>query len=433
MADTSEGRSPIERYRPIYQAFLDAEVPLVALKAGEKRLISKLPYCRLRSLDEVEEVVEWHGRNLGAVTHSGRLPGINPLGFVNLDIDKPGDPLDLSPFTHMVRRQGETGRAQYWFRLREPLKPFKAFYGGNRGLGYDLATWNVVMPGSIKGESSLYELWVRKGGIWVLWDGEPFSIDMLPSLDLEGYLPEEPPAQAHKRVEPPVKVDPLIPAKRKSPAGPRMRPGRTWVAATGSEETLKKKAGGYLRFHALPCVPGMGAHSTLYAVVANLRLYFKRSLSQTIGMIRRHYDHRCLTPTGEPCLWSDDEIRHKYEQAGQEGAYPPLGVQDLKARRKVASQALQEEVRAFLAIHTAPGGSVSPSVLREAFIAHRGGEDVTPQALGRAISKCGYSATNPGGVRTYSGFRLLEADSGLTKVGGGNERGDNDGRKFTAA
>lgn len=56
---------------------------------------------------------------------------------------------------------------------------------------YDLMPWNTVLPGSIHSNGSLYELYVWRKGLWVLWDGqEPLDLlDRLPIVDPEPYRP----------------------------------------------------------------------------------------------------------------------------------------------------------------------------------------------------------------------------------------------------
>ena len=128
--------SHYRRYDRIYRAFLEGGVPLAGLLEGTKQLFhNSAPESLLLELRYLEAAMDT-GANVGAITHQKDLPGINPLGFWDLDTDGPDHGLDLCPFTYRVRRQGETVRAHYWARLPDPAVPLEASY---KGKDYDLS------------------------------------------------------------------------------------------------------------------------------------------------------------------------------------------------------------------------------------------------------------------------------------------------------
>ena len=180
--------SHYRRYDRIYKAFLEGGVPLAGLMEGTKQIFhNSAPESLLLDLSYLEAAMD-AGANVGGITHQKDLPGINPAGFWDLDIDGPDHGLDLSPFTFRVRRQGEMVRAHYWARLPDPTVTLEASY---KGKDYDLATWNTVMPGSVHESGTIYELEYLEGGEWVSWDGEAFALELLPVVDPELYRVQE--------------------------------------------------------------------------------------------------------------------------------------------------------------------------------------------------------------------------------------------------
>jgi hypothetical protein len=398
--------SHYRRYDRIAKAFLDAQVPLAGLIERTKQIWhDTAAQSLLANLYEVEAAMD-AGLNLGAITHQKDLPGINPLGFWDLDIDGPDHGLDLSPFTYRVRRANQTVKAHYLARLPDPTVPIEASY---KGRDYDLCTWNTVMPGSIHEDGTVYELEYLDNGEWVPWDGEPFSIDMLPAVDPERYRAQENsrPKRNRKKVLP-------FRVKGKAPKAPKEVP--VWLPATGSYESRKKMARDYLRFYAWNSVSGKNGHDALLVVVTNLRLFHELDEPLALAMVKEHFNPRCVDLQGKPCPWSDAEILHKWKEAGKPGAYPTLGVNSQKARAKQARLMLEGEVAEFLDQFTQPGGSANPTTLRLAFIASRGGEVVNETAFGRAVSKVtGKQSKTPNGKRGYQGFQLTEAGLGFTR------------------
>lgn len=361
------------------------------------------PMSLLRDLHQVEAAMD-AGLNVGAVTHLTDLPGINPLGFFDLDIDGPDHGLDLSPFTFRVRRQGIKDRAHYLARQPDPSIHLHGF----SGVGYDLCTWNTVIPGSVHADGTVYELEYLDNGEWVQLDGERFSIEALPVVDPELYRIEE-----KRRKQPSNKVQRL-----KTKPGTEKSPSRisTWIAATGSFQTRKKMARHYLCYHAWKSISGRDGHSALLVVVTNLRLYHGLDQATAMMMLKEHFNPRCADLLGNPCPWSDAELQHKWNEAGKPGAYPTLGVANPKAKQKKTALMLQGEVAGFLGRFTQEGGTSNPTALRQAFIAFRGGEDVNATAFGRAVSKVtGIQTTTPNGKRVYQGIRLAEAGLGFTR------------------
>ena len=93
--------SHYRRYDRIYQAFLEAGVPLAGLLEGTKQLFhNSAAESLLLDLRYLEAAMD-AGANVGAITHQKDLPGTNPMGFWDLDIDgpdhglhRPGIPLD---------------------------------------------------------------------------------------------------------------------------------------------------------------------------------------------------------------------------------------------------------------------------------------------------------------------------------------------------
>jgi len=403
---TAAFNSQYRRYNRIYQAFLEAGVPLAGLLEGTKQIFHNTAaesllldlYCLEAAMDA--------GANVGAITHQKDLPGTNPLGFWDLDIDGPDHGLDLSPFTWRVRREGEMVRAHYFARLPNTTVPLEASY---KGKDYDLCTWNTVMPGSVHESGTVYELEYLEDGVWVQWDGEVFSIDMLPVVDPEQYR-----SQVNQRVNKrPSNVN-LLQTKPK-----KAKKQVVWVASTGSQVTRTKMARNYLRFYAWRSISGKNGHDALLVVVTNLRLFHRLEQSVALEMVKEHFNPRCIDLLGNPCPWSDVEITHKWNEAGKPGVYPTLGEKHPRARAKEARLMLEGEVEEFLGQFTQDGGMTNPTTLRLAFISSRGGEDVNETAFGRAVSKAaGIQTTTPNGKRMYKGFSLTEAGLSFTRSGG---------------
>ena len=368
--------SQFHRYQWLYKVLMDAGVAIIALKSKSKRpAFGTVSESRIRDLDHLEIVLDDLGLNLGAVTHQKDLPGTNPLGFVEFDIDKLGHGCDLSQFNLMVRRQGQTDRAHFPFRVPNPQEPIKGSLHGT----HDVCTWNTVLAGSTHEDGSLYEFWIKEGGEWVLWDGEPFSVDMLPIIDPDTFRTAGGEIEQHDDV-PGGRC-----SKVKNPKTfgiPHLHKAiPIWVPASGSPETRLKKARSYLRGYARRAMDGNRGHSALYIVVCNLRLYHRLPYLLALALLKQVYNPRCVDRKGQPSPWSEHEIQHKWEQAGLPGADPTLGVNDPKAQRKVAYQMLQDEVKAFLAHTTEMGGSCSPASLLEAFLAFRDGMVISPKSF----------------------------------------------------
>ena len=395
--------SHYRRYDRIYKAFHDAGVPLAGLKEGTKKIFHySASQSVLRDLHQLEAAMD-AGLNVGAITHQEHLPGINPLGFWDLDIDGPDHGLDLTPFTWRVRREGEMVKAHYLARLPDPSVPLAASL---KGKDYDLATWNTVLPGSVHKTGTVYELEYLEGGEWVPWDGESFSIDMLPAVDPELYRSQE--NQRHEQR--PSNVHPLQ-TKKMAPKQPPV-----WVEASGTLPSRIKMARRYLSKHAWKSISGMSGHSALLVVMTNLRLFHCLDQSSALAMVKDYFNPRCVDKQGNPCPWSDAELLHKWKQAGKLGAYPTLGVKHPRALAKVARLKLESEVAEFLGHVTQEGGVTNPTLLRLAFIAFRGGEVADPTPFGRAVSTVtGTHTTTPNGKRVYQGFHLTEAGLSLTR------------------
>lgn len=323
--------SHYRRYDRIYQAFLMGGVPLAGLLEGTKQIFhNTASESLLLDLYYLEAAMD-AGANVGAITHQKELPGINPQGFWDLDIDGPDHGLDLSLFTYRVRRQGETDRAHYWARLPDPTVPLEASY---KGKDYDLCTWNTVMPGSTHENGTVYELEHLEDGVWVPWDGEAFTLDLLPMVDPEQYR-----AQENQRVS---RRSAKVQTLRRKPK--KAQKEVVWVAATGSEKTRIKMARNYLCNHARESVSGRNGHDTLFVAMTNLRLFHRLEKALVLKMIQEHFNPRCVDLQGNPCPWSEAEIVHKWEQAGKPGTYPTLGVNNAKARAKEARIMLEGEV-----------------------------------------------------------------------------------------
>lgn len=400
--------SQYRRYDRIYYAFMSAGIPLMGLIGGTKRpWHDSAPQSLLRDLNQVEAAMD-AGLNVGAVTHQEELRDINPLGFWDLDIDGPEHGLDLSPFIYRVRRSRQSVKAHYLARLPDPTVSLAASY---KGKDYDICTWNTVMPGSIHEDSSVYELEYLEDGIWVPWDGESFRVDMLPVIDPEQYRSLENQRKESRSCN----VQRL---RTTGSHGNASMAVSVWVRATGTYTTRIKMAKHYLRRYAWKSISGMNGHDTLLVVMVNLRLFYRLEDSLALAMVKEYFNSRCVDLHGDPCPWSDAEILHKWNQAGKPGMYPTLGVKNPKAKRKRAMLTLQGEVEEFLGRFTQEGGSSNPTMLRQAFIAFKGGEDVNPTAFGRAVSKVmGIHTTTPNGKRLYYGFQLSEAGSGFTRKG----------------
>ena len=281
--------------------------------------------------------------------------------------------------------------------------PLEASY---KGKDYDLCTWNTVMPGSVHESGTIYELEFLQDGEWVRWDGEAFTLDMLPIVDPEQYR-----SLVNQRV---TKRSDRINLLQTKPKKAKKEVG--WVAATGSQVTRAKMARNYLRYYAWRSISGKNGHDALLVVVTNLRLFHRLEQSVALDMVKEHFNPRCQDLQGNPCPWSDSEIIHKWDEAGKPGAYPTLGVKHPRARAKEARLMLEGEVEEFLGQFTQDGGTTNPTILRLAFIACRGGEDINATAFGRAVFHVtGIQTTTPNGKRVYQGFSLTESSLGFTR------------------
>jgi hypothetical protein len=393
------------RYAPFYRFLLDLDVPIEVVSRGTKQIAHlTAPLSRLRSLHHIEAALDWADQSLGAVTHQEAMPGVNKNGLANLDIDHDGLDFDLSPFRLMIRRTGETSRAQYLFRVAQPEAQLHCTQHGT----HDVCTWLFMLPGSIHKSGSLYELWIKEDGEWVPWDGQPLSLDLLPILDPDAFRITFSDAELIA-----LGIDPAsLPGRRTKGhrKGKRRTATLVWVTATGQPSTRLKKAKYYLIHRAWQSVSGCRGHISLLVAVANLRLYFQLSKELSLKLLKDHFNPRCKDLNGCPEPWSDKELEHKWKQAGKPGMFPTLGVKDERAVNKVKAAALRDEVKRFLAEFTVEGGSSSPTLLREAFLVWRGGEDVNGTAFGLAVQRAsGVKSTKPGGVRAYHGFSLSSA------------------------
>ena len=102
----------------IHHALLAAGVPLATLKPGSKRIAAWIVQQSLcRDLQHVEIALDELGLNILAITHQQSMPGINPLGFADLNIDAAGHGCDISQFTYKVCRHGDRECGHYWFRM----------------------------------------------------------------------------------------------------------------------------------------------------------------------------------------------------------------------------------------------------------------------------------------------------------------------------
>lgn len=390
------------RYAPVYKMLLDAGTPIMGLSKGKKLPWNlTAPKSRLNDLYQIEAALDWGGLNLGGVTHQEAMPGINPHGIANLDIDAEDHGLDLSPFSLMVRRTGEASRAQYWFRVADPARQLVFSPHGT----HDVCTWNFVLPGSVHQSGSLYELWIKEAGEWVPWDGQALDLDMLPILDPDQFRVSHRPPPPDGAESDEGKLRRRLVTLRSSR---RRREAPTIVVkATGLFPTRIKKAKFYLRHGAWRSIAGMQGHTALMVATANLRLYFDLPKDIGLSLLKDLFNPRCADIHGNPAPWSDAELEHKWKEAGKPGIYSTLGAADPRAVAKKRSNDLTAEVRAFLVAFTIQEGICNPTILRDAFIVWRGGEEVTQTAFGRAVSAVtGVRSTKPGGVRIYRGFRL---------------------------
>lgn len=393
------------RYAYFYRFLLDLEVPIGVIQRGTKQIAHlTAPQSRLWSLQHVEAALDWAGQSLGGITHQEEMPGVNPHGVANLDIDHDGLNFDLSPFKLMIRRTGQTFRAQYLFRVENPAAQLHCSQHGT----HDVCTWLFLLPGSIHKSGSLYELWIREDGVWVPWDGQPLSLDLLPILDPDQYRITHSDAELATLGINPNSLPERGLRGRKMKKSPT--PSPVWVAATGSFQKRMEKAKYYLRRKAWRSVEGIRGHSALLAAVVNMRLYFQLPRELSIKLLKDHFNPRCVDLNGCPAPWSDKELEHKWKEAGKPGMFPTLGEKDEKAVNKVRATALRDEVKRFLDEFTVPGGVSNPTLLRDAFLVWRGGEEVNATAFGLAVQRAsGVKSSTPGGVRGYHGFSLTSA------------------------
>lgn len=393
------------RYAPFCRFLLDLDVPIEVISHGTKKIAHyTAPLSRLRSLHHIEAALDWANQSLGGVTHQEEMPGVNPHGLANLDIDHDGLDFDLSPFKLMIRRTGETYRAQYLFRVAQPGAQLLCTQHGT----HDVCTWLFLLPGSIHKSGSLYELWIKENGEWVPWDGETLSLDLLPILDPEQYRITYSDSELIT-----LGINPgSLPGRgtSKGRKGRRSTAVLIWVTATGQLDTRIKKARYYLKNRAWQSISGCRGHIALLVAVVNLRLYFQLPKELCLKLLKEHFNPRCVDLNGCPAPWSDRELEHKWKQAGKPGMFPTLGVKDERAVNKVKAEALREEVKRFLAEFTVEGGVSNPSLLRDAFLVWRGGLEVTETAFGLAVQRAsGVKSSKPGGVRGYKGFSLSSA------------------------
>lgn len=193
-----------------------------------------------------------------------------------------------------------------------------------------------------------------------------------------------------------------------------------WVPATGSPKTRIKKATHYLKRKAwVPTTPAERDRA-LMVVVCNLRRFHRLSAATTLTLIREHYNPRCLASSGCPHAWTIQDILRKYRQVGKRGMYPTLGVADPKAKALARKLELHRQIREFWKKFMIPGsGTSTPAQVREAFVRYRGGEDITPNMLSRAIKiVVGIEPVRPFGKKFYRGFQVLETQLGLIKISG---------------
>ena len=370
------------RYGNVFQAFLSAEVPLIKLKPGDKRPFSPTAVMsRLATLSAVETALQ-ASANIGAVTHLAAMPGANPLRFADLDVDRWDPKIDLSPYSIRVRREGQDERAHYWLRLPGNVPMITA----KDARGWDILTWNTVMPASVHRDGSTYLLERRAESEWIGWEGDSFSVLGLPEVDPFAFLP---------------------PIQRKPKKVLTPGPGVAWKRTTGTPFTRLRKAEHYLRHEARSSVSGQHGHDALLVVVCNLRLFHGLDWPIAYRLLRECYDGKCLDDQGRHYPWTDEELRHKWDEAGKPEAYPNLALTDPKTIARAAANALQKEVRTFLDQCTDQNGDCEPTTLRHAFIAWRGGALVNPTAFGRAVHAClGGASDTSGGGRRYQGCRL---------------------------
>jgi len=188
-----------------------------------------------------------------------------------------------------------------------------------------------------------------------------------------------------------------------------------WVKATGTIKTRIKKASFYLSRASWVPQDACDGDKAILIVVTNLRRYFQLCSRTTVSLIVRFYNPRCVTADGRSWAWSEFSIERKYRQAGKRGIYPTLGVRDPKAIRLAKKLEAVRQLRFFWRKFVRPGGRCTPAELRAAFVAFRGGEDITPNMLSRIIrSVTGLRPITPFGMKMYRGVHIAETHLGLT-------------------
>lgn len=189
-------------------------------------------------------------------------------------------------------------------------------------------------------------------------------------------------------------------------------PATIWVPSTGKRLTRVKKAISYLRRHAWVPADPMDRERAMLVIACNLRLYHQLPFDLSLSLIRKHYNPRVVGIDLAPCPFTDGEILRYYRWAGLPGMFPTLGVNDPKAKNKVAALAFKKEVRVFLKKCTAPEGSCTPGTLLAAFVAFRGGVSVNAIVFGRAVAEAtGIRRSTPFGVPTLKGFHIVDQRS----------------------
>jgi len=172
-----------------------------------------------------------------------------------------------------------------------------------------------------------------------------------------------------------------------------------WVKATGTPDTLSKKAAQYLRVFDYEAAARYDRGIMILAkVVCNLRHYHQQSSDQTVQLIVTLFNPKAWE------VWSPEGIKLTWDLVAS--FTPSLGLSDEKAKAKHRATLIENEVIDLLA-WTRPEGRVSSEELRTLFMEWNPDLPVTPREFAIAVKAAtGQSTVAIHGTRYWVGFHL---------------------------
>lgn len=172
-----------------------------------------------------------------------------------------------------------------------------------------------------------------------------------------------------------------------------------WVKATGTPETLSRKAAQYLRVFDHERAAWYDLDTMILAkVVCNLRHYYQQSADQTVQLIVTLFNPKAWD------VWSAEAVRLTWDLV--EGFTPSLGLTDERAKAKHRAALIENEVVDLIA-WTRQGERVSSEELRNTFMEWYPDLPVTPREFATAVrAVTGQSTVAIHGTRYWVGFHL---------------------------